>query len=311
MARNRGRDGVPEPGRQRDESSCLGVGHSPQGPPDDFLHRVSPRSPACPRAGCVFPITLTWSGACDAFLKKNEIYLRHMRLVDGVIKPGTRVTIPRRTLAEPGATMPLGRWWTMGAHSYVAGRFDGGDATVGRYSNIAIGCSLLGDSHPIERLTMHPFTYDPFYEHHAQAVHGVDWIRQPYDKWSKPITIGNAVWIGLDVTFGSGVHIGDGAVVASHALVTKDVAPYSIVGGVPARPIRMRFPDELIERLLRVQWWRYEYSDLPRDLPWDQVPQMLDAIEEAAAHGTLRQSAGGAIDLGPALLAASLQGVIV
>ncbi|WP_215401727.1 MULTISPECIES: CatB-related O-acetyltransferase [unclassified Leucobacter] len=82
--------------------------------------------------------------------------------------------------------------------------------------------------------------------------------------------IGHDVWIGANVTLSAGITIGTGAVIASGALVTKDVAPYEIVGGNPAKPIRKRFSDSMVEDLLASKWWEYEPSQLftedPRDL---------------------------------------------
>jgi acetyltransferase-like isoleucine patch superfamily enzyme len=77
-----------------------------------------------------------------------------------------------------------------------------------------------------------------------------------------PITIGNDVWIGRDVLVTSGVTIGDGAVVAARAVVTKDVAPYEIVGGVPARHIRWRFDEPVRDALLRIAWWKWPVDDV-------------------------------------------------
>ena len=74
---------------------------------------------------------------------------------------------------------------------------------------------------------------------------------------AKPVAIGHDVWIGQRATLQSGITIGDGAIVAAQAMVTDDVPPYAIVGGVPARIIRMRFPEPLIERLQALRWWRY------------------------------------------------------
>ncbi len=81
--------------------------------------------------------------------------------------------------------------------------------------------------------------------------------------------VGNDVWIGAGVTVMPGVHIGDGAIIAAHSVVTKDVAPYAIVGGNPARLIRKRFGDDLIDYLLRIKWW---------DWPPEKIFANLDAL---------------------------------
>lgn len=82
--------------------------------------------------------------------------------------------------------------------------------------------------------------------------------------------LGNDVWIGYEAVILSGVTIGDGAVVGARAVVTKDVEPYTIVGGVPARPIRRRFDEETIGELRRIQWWNWERERIHRALPFIQ-----------------------------------------
>ncbi|MGH8817844.1 MAG: CatB-related O-acetyltransferase [Achromobacter pestifer] len=98
------------------------------------------------------------------------------------------------------------------------------------------------------------------------------------------VVIGNDVWIGANVVIRSGVTVGDGAVCAAGAVVTRDVQPYSIVGGVPARPIRKRFDDETVNRLLAMRWWRYDATDLA-GLPFHDVHAALDELERRINGG--------------------------
>lgn len=84
------------------------------------------------------------------------------------------------------------------------------------------------------------------------------------------IVIGNDVWIGYEAVILAGVTIGDGAVIGARAVVAKDVPPYTIVGGVPAKPIRKRFPEEIIAALLELRWW---------DWPRERIAANLDAIQ--------------------------------
>ena len=87
---------------------------------------------------------------------------------------------------------------------------------------------------------------------------------------AKPVTIGNDVWIGYEAVILAGVTVGDGAVIGARAVVTKDVPPYTIVGGVPAKPIRKRFSEDLIAALLELRWW---------DWPEERLKANLDAIQ--------------------------------
>jgi virginiamycin A acetyltransferase len=80
--------------------------------------------------------------------------------------------------------------------------------------------------------------------------------------------IGNDVWIGYEAVILSGVHIGDGAIIGARAVVTKDISPYTIVGGVPAKAIRKRFDDETINALLQIQWWNWSFDEVQKSLPY-------------------------------------------
>lgn len=102
----------------------------------------------------------------------------------------------------------------------------------------------------------------PAHDGDLRAGQGERPTYRKFDYTPNPVTIGNDVWIGEDVTLGHGVTIGDGAVVASNSIVTRDVPPYSVVGGVPAKTIRPRFDEETTNDLLRSSWWNYSPTAL-------------------------------------------------
>ena len=89
---------------------------------------------------------------------------------------------------------------------------------------------------------------------------------------------GSDVWIGYEAVILAGVTIGDGAVIGARAVVTKDVPPYTIVGGVPARAIRRRFPEETAEELLRLKWWDWPPERIARNIPAIQAGR-VDLLE--------------------------------
>ena len=82
------------------------------------------------------------------------------------------------------------------------------------------------------------------------------------------IVIGNDVWIGYEAVIMAGVHIGNGAIIAARAVVTKDVPPYTIVGGIPAKPIRKRFTDDTVQKLETLKWWNWSFEKIRQSLPY-------------------------------------------
>ena len=122
---------------------------------------------------------------------------------------------------------------------------------IGKFCSIACGAKFLFNSanHTMKSLSTYPFPI--FFEEW-----GLD-VRDITSAWDNKgdIVIGNDVWIGYEAVILAGVTIGDGAVIGAHAVVTRDIPPYTIVGGVPARPIRKRFSEEITDSLLKIKWW--------------------------------------------------------
>lgn len=150
--------------------------------------------------------------------------------------------------------------------------------SIGRYCSIA-GNLRVGDiEHPTDWLGTSPFQYNAGrFGWHESAD---DYVAQTdkKDSFAKhPVVIGNDVWIGARVTILRGVTIGDGAIIAGGSVVTKDVEPYAVVGGVPARPIRNRFGDDTIRRLLDLRWWDYSPNDLS-GVRFDDIDAAVDEI---------------------------------
>ena len=251
------------------------------------------------------PLALVWTAGCEEFLRRNRIYLRVGGHVDAVYAPGEVVSFARRVFVEPYATLPFRAFADMGAYSYVVGSIQG-DIGIGRYCSIAANVQLMGDSHPMERLSTHPLTYHPVFEEIAREDYGRDFLVEPYSVADAPVTIGNDVWIGEGVLIAQGVTIGDGAVVAARSVVTKDVAPYTIVGGVPARPIRKRFDTDLIDLLLEAKWWDFNFIDIPPH--WSDPRRVANELLAREAEGAIQRWKPRRIDLAASLLKASLSG---
>lgn len=137
---------------------------------------------------------------------------------------------------------------------------------IGKFCSIACGARFLFNSanHTLGSISTYPFPL--FFEEW-----GLD-KKNVADSWDNKgdIIIGNDVWIGYEAVVMAGVTIGDGAIIGARALVTKDVPPYTIVGGVPAKTIRTRFPDDIAAVLLQVKWW---------DWPREKIAAHIGAIQ--------------------------------
>ncbi|MAD45495.1 MAG: acetyltransferase [Oceanospirillaceae bacterium] len=172
----------------------------------------------------------------------------------------------------------------MGSFSFTRSVFPI-NTVIGRYCSIGARTTVMGIDHPISRFTTANITYDrqnitnaQFFADHPEIENFQ--VNNTEPKNGLGITIGNDVWIGEDVTIARGVTIGDGAILAAKALVTKDVPPYAIVGGLPAKVIRYRFPQVIIDKLLEINWWNYEVQGLlsaSADIP-------IEAFVEMAEH---------------------------
>lgn len=133
---------------------------------------------------------------------------------------------------------------------------------IGKFCSIACGAKFLFNSanHSLKSLSTYPFPI--FYD-----VWGLKNLKVT-DAWDNKgdIVIGNDVWIGFEAIILSGVKIGDGAIIGARAVVTKDVPPYTIVGGVPAKIIRKRFDDNTIDKLLKLKWWNLPVETIKRNI---------------------------------------------
>jgi phosphonate metabolism protein (transferase hexapeptide repeat family) len=147
---------------------------------------------------------------------------------------------------------------SLGDYSYLGQRCMVGHATIGKFCAIAAHVRIGAPNHPMDRPSLHRFTYCPeYYAAGAERDHGFFAARA-----ADRVTIGHDVWIGHGVTVLPGVTVGHGAVLAAGAVVSKDVAPYTIVGGVPARPIRERFPRDIAARLEAIAWWDWPFETI-------------------------------------------------
>lgn len=184
-----------------------------------------------------------------------------------------------------GMTLPL----EMGAFSYTCGQIKP-NIRIGRYCSLANSVAQLGDGHPVDWVTSSPFTHNPQplggFADYLRGVGATPFSLYDFDQGSAPIEIGNDVWIGENALLKPGIKIGDGAIVATRAIVTHDVPPYAIVGGIPAQVIRYRFPEDVVERIHATQWWRYGLEVIQRLDPRDPAG-FADRFEQAVSDGAM------------------------
>lgn len=134
---------------------------------------------------------------------------------------------------------------------------------IGKFCSIACGAKFLFNCANHSLRSLSTYTFPLFYD--EWGLDKAD-VASAWDN-KGDIVIGNDVWIGFEAVIMAGVHIGNGAIIGTRAVVTKDVAPYTIVGGVPARAIRKRFDDATISRLESLRWWDWSKERIRRELP--------------------------------------------
>lgn len=224
----------------------------------------------------------------DLFLSKHIHFYRR-----GGGEDKAKVRMDSAVRIEPYSMfISMDVFWSMGAFSYSQSTFPA-RTTVGRYCSLSNAISVFNSEHPTGWITTSPFAYAPesapvFME----AMLREDGTRMEplcsFDNAAeKGLTIGNDVWIGQNVLLKQGITIADGAVVAAGAVLTKDVPEFTIVGGIPAKPIRQRFDDKTIERIKKVRWWQYHIKDFS-DLRPDTPEVFLDGLERRVAEGLVK-----------------------
>ena len=162
----------------------------------------------------------------------------------------------------------------VGNYSYVSYNCFLNNCTIGRFCSIATGVKIGLGKHPVNLFSTSPIFYSP-----KNALRVV-WNKEAKFTEHHVVSIGNDVWIGANVTIVDGVKIGNGAIIGANSLVTKDVRPYSIVGGVPAKLIRMRFEEGLNEMLNKTKWWDLSITFL-------KSPQVIGLFSREITRDTI------------------------
>ncbi len=164
----------------------------------------------------------------------------------------------------------------LGDYSYIERHAQAIYAKIGKFCAIAADACINALEHPIDRVSQHKITYRPN-EYFLGAKLDKEFRER---RRSALVSIGNDVWIGQGAIVMPGVEIGHGAVVAAGAVVTKDIAPYAIVAGVPARFLRWRFEPKLGERIMALAWWDWEHDRLAKAIADMRVLSAEEFLEK-------------------------------
>ncbi len=186
-------------------------------------------------------------------------------------------TLSEQPLVHPTADVhdcTLGRYTDIGArtilletevgdYSYIVNDSNVAYTKFGKFCSVAAMTRINPGNHPMHRAAQAHFTYraSSYFPDEADDEDFFEWRR------AHRVVIGHDVWIGHGAIVLPGHTVGDGAVIAAGSIVTKDVAPYTIVGGNPARPIRQRFPSQIAARMVRLAWWHWSHERLRLALP--------------------------------------------
>lgn len=184
--------------------------------------------------------------------------------------------------------------FSMGAFSYVSGGFLY-HTHIGRYCSLANGLHIGQGNHPVDWLSSHPFQYqklqfqvgENFRDKHLYEADIENTDPTMVSSVPKPnkTVIGNDVWVGHGAFIVNGVTIGDGCVIGGRSVVTKDVPPYSIVVGNPAKVIKLRFSEEIVSQLLELKWWDFAPWQL-RHIEFNTIERAIEQLKEMRAANT-------------------------
>lgn len=222
-----------------------------------------------------------------SYLTKHKIYFKNL-------ESDTTIFIPiDREIEEYSCFLNLkNSLYQIGSFSYSGSNLPY-YVKVGRYCSIAPNVSAFGYQHPLDRISTASFTYEKNHrsinDASKERIGKKFPILENIDLENQEINIENDVWIGEGVLLKQGITLGNGSVIGQRSIATKDVPPYAIVAGSPARIIRYRFTEKIIERLLKLNWWAYHFADF-HDINLNlDIEKYLDILEDKIYSGSIQE----------------------
>jgi virginiamycin A acetyltransferase len=207
--------------------------------------------------------------------------------VGPVLQDGALVKAPKGATIEPFSIFPTGDICRAGFASFMGSHL-GTLAQVGRYCSIGEDVHVFGQNHPMDRITTHAFTYksNPVFNSPELPGPGITGIKRTRRGDRRLPVLEHDVWIGRGASLARDIRLGTGCVVGGGAVVVKDVPPYGIVAGNPAKLIRFRFTETQREKLLASRWWIYAMTQLG-GLPFGNPDAFVDALADRIAKDAL------------------------
>lgn len=196
-----------------------------------------------------------------------------------------------------------------GAYTYFGDGSLIGSCKIGRFCSIAPGVKIALGEHPLSNISTHPLFFAS--KNGFQVPDGIGTPRDLREKRYSPTVIGNDVWIGANAVICRGVTIGNGAVIAAGAVVTSDIAPYSIAGGLPAKHLKYRFDEKIIDALQKSEWWNYKvesFVGLPASDPILFIEKLCATGEDASYQVVSENGRTGKMVLTPSVDRATTEG---
>ncbi|AEX50950.1 maltose O-acetyltransferase [Rahnella aquatilis CIP 78.65 = ATCC 33071] len=243
-----------------------------------------------------YPVEFRWTQKHEDYCLRHKIHLKFPEIVKGIykkrniflFKKGEKIKFTEDVWVEEYASMPRKSFCSMGAYSYACSKLPN-NLKTGRFCSLAAGVRVMGPQHPIHRFTTSPLTYHDFFPKVALEQFGETLNIAGFDYMPAATVLGHDVWVGEHAVLKGGITIGNGAVIAANAVVTSDVPPYAIVAGIPARVIKYRFDEGIINRLQSIQWWNYKITDLPDFAAAVDIIKFIDEMEDKIRRNVISE----------------------